>query len=226
MNPSVQRYVDFLGMALPQWLMGPDERLAVLGLLDVIKPATILEIGHCFGGCTQWLSKKAKQVFSIDIDARVVENCKQWPNVTPLHMSSTTAFEQFRKENARFDLAIIDGDHSEAGACNDLSACLTLCDFIILHDTTNPGCRAGYLRALEDKSIYHLPDLVEGGIHEDGLWGGIGIVIPAMSNADASTLAPKISNYEAIKTAFDTVKTQEISAGLLSKIAKKARRIF
>jgi hypothetical protein len=55
---------------------------------------------------------------------------------------------------------------------------------------------------LADKKIYYLLDLLEGGVHEDGLWGGIGIVIPALSNADGSTLAPKISNYEIILQAF------------------------
>jgi hypothetical protein len=132
----------------------------------------------------------------------VIKNCEQWPNVTPLHMTSAGAFEKFRRESKRFDIAIIDGDHSEEGARHDLGACLTLCDFAVLHDTGNPACRAGYLRALAGKSAYYLLDILEGCIHDDGLWGGIGIVIPSLNNADAASLAPKISNYEIIRQAF------------------------
>ena len=83
-----------------------------------------------------------------------------------------------------------------------MSECLTLCDFAILHNTGNPGCRAGFLRALAGKSTYYLIDIVEGCIHDDGLWGGIRMVIPSLNNADATALAPKISNYEIIKAAF------------------------
>jgi hypothetical protein len=206
MNASLRRYVDFQSTGKPEWLMGPNERLVILGIIDVVRPDTILEIGHYSGGCTTWLAQKANRIFSVDIDVRVIENCMQWPNVTPLHMKSSEAFARFKLENRRFDLSIIDGDHSEAGARDDLSECLSFCDFIIMHDTSNPECRAGYLRALADKTVYHVLDLVEGNAQEDGLWGGIGIVIPSLKISDASTLAPKISNYEIIKAAFDSGK--------------------
>jgi precorrin-6B methylase 2 len=206
MNPSIQRYIDFQSTGKPQWLMGPDERLVILGLMDIIKPEAVLEIGHCHGGCTGRLAQKAKKVYSVDIDVRVIENCKQWTNVTPLHMKSSEAFEKFRRENRRFDLVIIDGDHSEAGAYEDLKASLSLCDFIIMHDTSNPDCRAGYTQALAGQTVYYVLDLVEGCSQEDGLWGGIGIVIPPLSKQDAAALAPKISNYEIIKAAFNAEK--------------------
>jgi len=213
MNEAVRRFTDFLNAAAegPQWLMGPDERLAILGLLDIIKPDSVLEIGHFHGGCTRWLAQKAKIVYSVDIDAHVIQNCEQWSNVTPLHMRSSAAFEMFGKENRRFDLAIIDGDHSEDGAREDLRASLPLCDFIIMHDTSNPQCRAGYVQALAGTTYYHVLDLVEGVAQEDGLWGGIGIAVPSLNASDAATLAPKISNYEIIKASFDSRKTRKRS---------------
>jgi hypothetical protein len=171
---------NFFGFVDSGWLMTPSERWAIVGLLAVLKPATTLEIGHRLGGCTRWFSEYSGHVWTVDVDEHVIESSKRFPNVTPMHMTSTEAMKQLANEGKRFELALIDGDHSTEMACSDLRQAIELCDVIVLHDGANPACRRGYKKALEGRQVVADLDWIDGRLQHDGLWGGLGIVLTTL----------------------------------------------
>ena len=160
------------------WMMAPKERLAILGLLSVLKPQIVLELGFAEGGCTEYLSKYSKIVYTVDMDKKVLLAPKSMKNVKAFNMKTDEAFELFKSDNLQFNLCIIDADHSIKGALRDLKSAISMSDIIIMHDTSNPKCRKGYLKALKKSNVFYDLDFVEGQLKSDGLWGGLGIVIP------------------------------------------------
>ncbi len=63
------------------WMMAPKERLAILGLLSVLKPQIVLELGFAEGGCTEYLSKYSKIVYTVDINKKVLLAPKSMKNL-------------------------------------------------------------------------------------------------------------------------------------------------
>ncbi len=183
---------SFFGFVDSDWQMSPSERLAIVGLLAVLKPATTLEIGHRLGGCTRWFSEYSGHVWTVDVDAHVIESSKRFANVTPMHMTSTEAMKQLANEGKRFELALIDGDHSTEVACSDLQQAMELCDVIVLHDAANPQCRRGYKKALEGRRVVSDLDWIDGRLQPDGLWGGLGIVLTTLPHGIERVITPAL----------------------------------
>jgi predicted O-methyltransferase YrrM len=184
--------LDFFGFTDSAWLMSPSERLALVGLLAVLKPRTTLEIGHRLGGCTRWLGKFSDHVWTVDIDPHVVESSKRFANVTAMHMTSAEAMKQFKNDRKHFEFAVIDGDHAADVACSDLQHAMALCDTIVLHDSANPECRRGYKKALEGKSVVADLDWVDGRLQPDGVWGGLGIVLTTLPFGIERAITPAL----------------------------------
>ena len=180
-----------------RWLMSPVERLVIVGLLELLRPARALELGHRFGGCTEWLCRYCGEVHSVDIDPAVVESCQQWSNAIPVHADTQTAIREFSRRGVRFDFALVDADHSFAAARDDLLGAAGLADVVVLHDSFNPECRAGYLAAAQQLDAFVDLDLADGHLQEDGLWGGLGIVVPGLRGASRH-MTPRVSNYEVL----------------------------
>jgi hypothetical protein len=172
----------------------PSERFALLGLISVLRPQRVLEFGCAQGGLTLWLSKRVNEVVTVDMDSEIHSVCRNLPNVTPLCMNTNEAAEQFINDGTQFDLTIIDADHSTEGVRRDLTNALEFSKVILLHDTFYPPCRKGLEQALEGKDIYFDLELVAGGMQPDGLWGGVGIVIPELP-AQCSLSTPRYSSY-------------------------------
>ena len=182
---------QFLCLVPVQWEMTPSERLAVVGLLQLLRPKNVLELGHRHGGCTQWLSHFSQEVISVDFDPHVLVDCQRLSRMCTLayyHGGSTR--RRLQGEGRHFDLGFIDADHSANGTRDDLIAMLPLADVILMHDTTNPECRSGYQEALKDAACYANLDLVEGHLQTDGLWGGLGIVLPSIQGKPLLRLSP------------------------------------
>lgn len=179
-----------------RWLMSPVERMVMIGLLEVLRPARTLELGHRFGGCTEWLCRYSGEVHSVDIDAGVVESCKRWPNARPVHADTQGAMREFERAGMRFDLAVVDADHSFVAARDDLLGAVRLADVVVLHDSFNPECRSGYVAALAAIDAYADLDLADGHIQTDGLWGGLGIVVPGLPRSTKRCLTSRLSNYD------------------------------
>ncbi len=81
-------------------------------------------------------------------------------------------------DERQFDLTIIDADHSRSGVRDDLANALAFSRVILLHDTYHPPVRKGILDVVRDiPNLFYDLELVPGGLQDDGLWGGLGIVI-------------------------------------------------
>src|SRR5712691_2394987 len=63
------------------WQMTPAERLAVISLVNAIRPACAIEIGTAGGGTLQVLSELAGKVYALDVDPTVRERLSQFTNV-------------------------------------------------------------------------------------------------------------------------------------------------
>lgn len=170
----------FLGLKSSNWMMSPSERIALVGLLELLRPGRSLEIGYAYGGSTEQLSKYSSEVWTVDVDDRVLECSARFGNVTPCHAKSADAFDGFLKEGLRFDFCLLDGDHARQGAGADLRMAVQVADVIIMQDAANPECRAGYGEALGECDVYANLDWIDGRIQVDGPWGGFGIAIPSL----------------------------------------------
>jgi len=176
----------------PTWKMCPAERLAIIGLIEVLRPLVTLELGHGHGTCTEWLAKYSHSVYSVDQSPWVIESCKRWGNVHPLHMTTSDALNSFISKGSRFDLAIVDAGHSYKAGRSDLEGTLKIADVILLHDTFNPQCRAGYTDALEGSGAFADLDFLSGGQQSDGGWGGLGVVLPKIPDHSIRSISPRM----------------------------------
>ena len=201
-NKNIKQIDNLLGLEKSQyWMMAPNERLAIIGIINIIKPISVLELGYASGGCTEYLSKYSKNVYTVDIDKKVLEVSGTFKNVIPFNMTTDEAYKLFKKDKIHFNFCIVDADHSTEGACRDLGFAIELSDIIIMHDTSNPECRKGYQLALKKKDIYFDLDFMEGHYQVDGLWGGLGIVINYRKRM-TPYLTKKTSNYPYMKRKF------------------------
>lgn len=184
-----------LGLDPVRWMMAPSERLAIVGVLAAMRPRDTLELGCADAGLTAWLSAYSERVVTVDIDEKVLRVTQGLANVTALHTSTKEAARRFEAEGRRFDLTVIDADHSEAGVRRDLESTLRFSEVILLHDTYHPPCRKGILDVLAGRDVYHDLDLVPGGLQPDGLWGGLGVVVPGLPRSAATHTTPRLSAY-------------------------------
>jgi hypothetical protein len=134
-------------------------------------------------------------VVTVDLDPNVNAVARSYNNVTPMCMSTQEAARALQVQASHFDLCIIDADHSSQGVQRDLENAIQFSDVIILHDTYYPPCRAGILAALSGRNIYYDLELVSGGLQPDGLWGGIGIVIPGERPTGKVYVTPRLGLY-------------------------------
>jgi len=183
-------------------MMAPSERLALLGLIFLLEPKQVLELGCGDGGLTRWLARLVPQVTTVDLDPDVNRTCKSLGNVSGLCMTTEEALKQFANQGRRFDLVIIDAEHSTHGAKTDLEGALCLSDVILMHDTFRPACRIGLQRALADKDVYANLDLVEGGLQPDGLWGGLGIVVTWLPSTSRTFVTQRHSVYPRLRRLY------------------------
>jgi predicted O-methyltransferase YrrM len=107
----------FLGVGSPdlggtEWLMYPSERLCLVGLLDILRPVSCLELGCRKGGGTRVLSQFSKHVVTVDLDPFVLEVGKALPNVNAICIRTDEALPDLKSKGHKFDFALVDADHS------------------------------------------------------------------------------------------------------------------
>ena len=158
----------------PVWWMSIQERAMVVGIAAILQPDIILEVGIYKGGCTHQLAKMAKRVICIDpvnnLDMPLPANC------TYLQTTSDVYFEQHKNET--YDLIVVDADHSTESAYKDLMNSIQCGRVVLMHDTMNDTCRAGYQQAIDSAVLrYSNLEMVHGNVHDGVMWGGIGLCI-------------------------------------------------
>lgn len=192
-------FASLLGIEPSNWMMWPSERLAILGLLLAIQPKQVLELGCADGGLTRWLSQYSHRVVTVDIDPKIMEVSQTFSNVLPLCMTTESAERWIEVEHKHFDLTIIDADHSKSGVSRDLRNAVKFSDVILVHGTYYPPCREGILDALAGQEIYFNLELVPGGLQPDGMWGGLGIVLPHVPRQKNLHITPRVSSYQVLQ---------------------------
>lgn len=165
-----------IGIENPDWLMSSREKLVLIGLLECIKPSSVIEFGYHRGGATNWLAKFAQRIISVDVNEFVNDADKKFPNVEAWNCPTNEAIKRIKAKNLKFDLAVIDADHSRKAVAMDISGLLNHTNIILMHDSFNPACRKGMLDALKDQKThaYYL-DFVPSVSKKDGLWGGLAV---------------------------------------------------
>ncbi|MCJ2067054.1 class I SAM-dependent methyltransferase [Methylobacterium sp. J-088] len=172
------------------WQMSRWEKYTLNAILQNLKPVVSIEIGRYKGGSLQIISEHSQTVYSIDLDDSYTNYLSQkYKNVEFIHGRSPEvicdAMRHIDKNGHNFIL--IDGDHSEKGVADDINAILnfnTQASLIILmHDSFNPECRSGILKAKwkDNRNVSFLEiDFVPGSLHKESfdqasgssMWGG------------------------------------------------------
>ncbi|HKJ35440.1 MAG TPA: class I SAM-dependent methyltransferase [Solirubrobacterales bacterium] len=178
-------------LARRDWQLLHGERLALEGILGLLRPSVAIEIGTAQGGSLERIAAHSAEVHAIDLTG---ERLRSIPENAELHLGDSREvlprlLAELRGQGKRVDLALVDGDHSAAGVRADLEALLDSQAFgpglILLHDSFNPEVRAG-IEAADPASRPGVGavelDLVAGRVVESGLvagqaWGGLAAVV-------------------------------------------------
>ncbi len=202
---------------LSYWMMSPAEQMAMVYLLEHLRPSVGIEIGTRFGGSLQVLAKYCDRVFSLDVDPDVPRRLAgKHSNVEYVVGSSRETLppllRRLSAEKAQVGFILVDGDHSISGVEADINSILAyrpvvpLC--VIMHDSFNPDCRRGLLQARWADSPYvHAVELdfVPGTVNpspafRDQLWGGLalGILLPDSRQGRFEVVGKANRTYERV----------------------------
>lgn len=219
---------------LQNWMMSPAEKVAMIFLLEQLRPKIAIEIGTRFGGSLQVLAKFCERVYAIDIDPDVPGRLDgKFPNVEYLIGRSDQLLppllDRLQQDGAELSFALVDGDHSTDGVRNDIDSLLrfspTVPFYIIMHDSFNPQCRLG-LRQAKWSANPHVHavelDFVAGTVNcapafRDQLWGGLamGILLPSERRGRFEITARAERTYQA---------TSNRPPPLLGRVIGRAKR--
>jgi hypothetical protein len=182
---------------LLDWIMWPGEQVALIFVLERLRPKVAIEIGTKEGGSLQALSHFSDKVYSIDIDPEVPRQLAgRFPNVEYLTGYSEqilpSLIDRLQQEKAELSFALVDGAHSIDGVRNDINNLLRFRPmvpfYILMHDSFNPSCRLGIRQANWSANRYvHAVELdfIPGVVHSgpslrNELGGGLamGVLLP------------------------------------------------
>jgi len=177
----------------PVWQMDNSERLALLAILNHLKPELSLEIGSKAGGSLAQLSAYSRRVISMDIDPTVPSRLGRFTNVEFVTGDSRVTLPALLKrlstERAPLRFALIDGDHTAEGVRADCAEFLRVRPtgplVLLMHDSFNPDVRTGIARAgwRECPYVHALEmDLIPGVISAEPrlrrqMWGGFALAL-------------------------------------------------
>ena len=91
-----------IGISNSDWLMSCREKLALIGLLNCLKPKRILELGYHRGGATKWLSQFSERVITVDVNEFVEDAPNLFHNVEA--WNCTTLEAAFSDKKRKFIL--------------------------------------------------------------------------------------------------------------------------
>ena len=107
---------------LAYWMMSPAEQIAMVYLLEHLRPKVAIEIGTRFGGSLQVLSRFCERVYSLDIDPEVPQRLQgRFSNVEfligPSDETLPRLLDRLQGEGAEVSFVLVDGDHSALKEC-------------------------------------------------------------------------------------------------------------
>jgi hypothetical protein len=216
------------------WQMTLGERAAIEGVLSGLKPETALEIGTASGGSLRSSSMHSGHVHSFDLV--LPPDAESYPNVT-FHQgdSHETLKPWLDTFVGTIQFALIDGDHTVAGALKDIRDVVesrALNGIVLIHDASNPRVH----RALKSYpwseharvryvDFGFLPGYVIRRGHRRGeLWGGLAMAIvgdPVKVERAFSSAGPVLDRF------YDPHSLMRPTAEVLGRslvIARQLRR--
>lgn len=213
------------------------ERAALEGVLVTLKPRLAIEIGTAEGGSLRRIAEHSEEVHSFDLVAPDPEiaaiehaSCHSGDS----HELLPAFLAELAEAGRNVDFALVDGDHTSAGVQQDVEDLLRspalARSVIVIHDTLNPGVRAG-LERVDYASYAKITlldlDFVQGVAMREGprrgeLWNGLGLIVVgwevAVSDVHEPThRAPDV--YTAFSGALERSWRRRLSAPL-----RRARR--
>lgn len=144
------------GEYIEDWLMTQQERMALICLLEKIRPEVAIELGTLYGGSLSAISKFSKKVYSLDIDPRSVQELTgRFPNVEYVVGNSTDTLppllNKLQKSGEAVEFALVDASHSTEGVKRDIENLIRYVPkkpfYIVVHDSFMPKCRQGMIAA-------------------------------------------------------------------------------
>lgn len=181
------------------WIMESSERVAMMALLQWLKPSCSIEIGTREGGSLSIIADLSSKVFTLDIDPNCINGASRFPNAEFIagdsHRSLPDVLRTIEDRGLKLEFVLIDGEHAEDGVRGDIERILryrpTAPCYILMHDSFNPFCREGMLSAAWDRCPYvHSVDIdfVPGKLYPPGetcygmqvggqMWGGLGLAV-------------------------------------------------
>jgi len=169
------------------------ERIALTGVLARMRPRGALEVGVYYGGSLSLAAQFCQNIIAIDIDPAVRDRLELPRNSELLIGNSRDmipkALARLEELTLPLQYVLIDAEHSPEGVRRDINLVLKYLPctpmVMLVHDSGNPGCRAGILAAdWNSNPCVHFVqcDFVPGQIIEhsirDGrgeVWGGLAL---------------------------------------------------
>jgi len=175
---------------------GIEEFAFLKGLVKLLRPAKILEIGTSIGlGTLNFASEMSPktEIWTIDIEDKRCDKLKNFSGDVKIKFikgRSQDILPQFVKEKIKFDLIFIDGDHHYNSVKIDWKYCSKLSDVIIFHDV------------LQYKGVYR----VIKEIQRSNMWNVVILKYPPITLID---LENKI-NYQSNRVPGIAIVTKTI----------------
>lgn len=145
-----------LSGAHDEWMMTDAERSTLCALLSVQRPRCAIEVGVYRAGSLAILAAHATKVYALDIDPHCATAYRaRFPNVEfitgPSQETLPTLIDKIQGAGEPLEFVLIDADHRETGVRRDIENVLRYRPhhplYLLMHDSFNPGCRAGMKRA-------------------------------------------------------------------------------
>jgi hypothetical protein len=193
-NIELSRLLYPASGAEPEWAMHDSEKMALLHVLRLSQPVVSLEIGTASGGSLRHIQERSQETYSIDIDPTVREKLgPRMPKVRFLTGDSPGLVRDLlgecQRKGAPINFILVDGDHTYKGVKADLDAILEYEPpaplWILMHDSSNPGCRRGieganwagnrYVHAVELDFVVGTLNAHDNFLNQ--IWGGFALAL-------------------------------------------------
>lgn len=107
------------------WQMSMSEKATIIYLLGKMKQKLVaFEVGSYKGGFTRILSKRFRQVYSLDTNHSNIVEKEKFKNVTWVEGNSLHTLPNLLAQAGHPDLILIDGDHEYEAVLSDINALL------------------------------------------------------------------------------------------------------
>ena len=139
-----------------EWMMTDAERSTVQSLVATLKPQVAIEVGVYRAGSLAILAAQCQKVYALDIDPYCETTyAGQFPNVEfitgPSQDTLPKLINRIQASGEPLDFVLVDADHTELGVRRDLNNVLCYRPerplYILMHDSFNPECRRGMMKA-------------------------------------------------------------------------------